>query len=82
VRSPLARKVDVLTLLALYAGQVNGLDWRHARVLGDPRPCVLCGRTALLVEPYDNRPCHKTCAEAAIRWGTVPAVTARRGRAA
>lgn len=82
VKSLLARKPDVLTVLDAYNGTVTGLDWRHARVLVEPRPCVLCGRRALLAEPYDQQPCHKICAEAAIRWGTIPAVRSRRERAA
>jgi len=82
VRSLLARKPDVLTVLAAYTGEVTGLDWRHVRVLNEPRLCALCGRPALLFEPYDQRPCHKVCAEAAIRWGTIPAVRVRQGRAA
>lgn len=80
VRALLARKDDVLSVLSVYVGDVPSLDWRRATVLGDYRPCALCKRNALLVEPYDNRPCHKVCAEAAIRWGSVPAV--RGGRAA
>jgi len=82
VQSLLARKPDVLTVLAVYAGEVTGLDWRHARVLDKKQPCTLCRRPALLVEPYDQRPCHKTCAETMIRWGTAPAARSDGGRAA
>ncbi|MGH3737127.1 MAG: hypothetical protein ACRDT6_16155 [Micromonosporaceae bacterium] len=40
------------------------LDWRACRVSPRRRPCVLCGRLALLLSP-SNKPCHKVCAE---RW--------------
>lgn len=73
VRSLLARKADVLGVLAIYNGRVQRLDWRREPILSTPRPCVLCSRSTLLIEPYDSQPCHKTCAEAVIRWGTVPA---------
>jgi len=37
-------------------------DWRRLTI-GPPRPCVLCGRPALMRnDDYD--PCHKVCAEA------------------
>lgn len=39
------------------------LDWSSATV-GDPAPCVLCGKPALMRSPR-GVPCHKTCAE---RW--------------
>jgi len=82
VRALLDRKPDVLAVLAVYCGEVQRLDWRREPVLGDPQPCALCRRSTLLVEPYDGRPCHKTCAEAAIRWGTAPAARSDGGRAA
>ncbi len=82
VRSLLVRKAEVLAILAVYDGTVTGLDWRHARALDKKQPCALCRRPALLIEPYDNRPAHKVCAEAAIRWGTIPAVRSQRERAA
>lgn len=40
------------------------LDWSNASV-GDPQPCVLCGRPALMRSPEKGVPCHKVCAE---RW--------------
>lgn len=40
------------------------LDWRHASV-GDPAPCVLCSRPALMRDPDTGRPTHKVCAEKA-----------------
>jgi hypothetical protein len=39
-----------------------GLDWRRHRVSRRPRPCVLCGRPALMIDERGN-PCHKVCAE-------------------
>lgn len=42
------------------------LDWRHAKV-GDPLPCVLCGRPALMRDPDTNQPKHKVCAEEALQ---------------
>jgi hypothetical protein len=82
VRELLARKEQVLTTVAVYSGVVERLDWRKGRILDQPRPCVLCGRKTLLIEPYDGRPSHKSCAEAAIRWGTQPTGRADGGRAA
>ena len=82
VRSLLNRKPDVLAILAVYNGDATRLDWRRERILEESRPCALCGRPTVLVEPYDSRPAHKTCAEAAIRWGTVPVDRVRRDRAA
>jgi hypothetical protein len=38
------------------------LDWRHCRVSQHPRPCRICRRGALMLDP-DDQPCHKTCAE-------------------
>jgi hypothetical protein len=42
-----------------------GLDWRHCVVSKAPRPCRVCGRPALMVDP-EGLPCHKVCAEAAL----------------
>ena len=80
VRQLLARKAEVLTTVSVYNGAASRLDWRKGHILDQPQRCVLCGKRTLLIEPYDGRPCHKTCAEAAIRWGTAPA--AKKGRAA
>lgn len=80
VRALLARKADVLAVLPAYTGTVPSLDWHRATVLREYQPCALCGRKAMLIEPYDGRPCHKTCGEAAVRWGSIP--VARGGRAA
>ena len=82
VRALLTRKADLLTVLAIYNGHVQRLNWRREPILGQPQPCVLCRRSTLLIEPYDSQPCHKTCAEAVIRWGTVPAALPDGGRAA
>jgi hypothetical protein len=82
VRALLARKADVLGIMAIYNGLVTRLDWRKGRILDQPRPCVLCGKKTLLIEPYDGRPCHKTCAETAIRWGTARGARTDGGRAA
>lgn len=40
------------------------LDWSRASI-GDPRPCVLCGRPALLRHPDTGEPHHKACSEPA-----------------
>lgn len=82
VRSLLVRKTDVLSVLAIYNGLVQRLDWRRQPILGTPQPCILCLRPTFLIEPYDGQPCHKTCAEAVIRWGTAPAALPDGGRAA
>lgn len=39
------------------------LDWRGARVVDEPRPCVLCGKPTILLSPAKGAPCHKRCAE-------------------
>lgn len=39
------------------------LDWSKANV-GDPAPCVICGKPAFMRSPDKGAPCHKTCAEA------------------
>jgi hypothetical protein len=44
------------------------LDW-HTHPVGPPLPCRLCGRPAMCRDDH-HRPCHKTCAEAAL---TAPA---------
>lgn len=67
-RALLARKPAVLTLVDVYNGRRRLLDWQAAAVR-NPRPCVLCGRPALLRDPYDGVPMHRTCAERAVRWG-------------
>ena len=82
VQALLHRKLDVLPLLAVYNGDVSRLDWRREPILGDFQPCALCNRPTLLIEPYDGRPCHKTCAETAVRWGTAPDARSGGGRAA
>jgi hypothetical protein len=43
-------------VLALYG-------WAGASV-GQPAPCAICRRPAILRDPVDGRPCHKTCADA------------------
>lgn len=80
VRELLARKKDALTTVHVYNGAAPSLDWRKGRILDQSGPCVLCGNKTLLIEPYDGRPCHKSCAEAAISTGTMPA--AKKDRAA
>lgn len=40
------------------------LDWSRA-IVGDPAPCVVCRRPALLRHPETGRPHHKVCAEPA-----------------
>lgn len=40
------------------------LDWRHAKV-GDPAPCVLCRKPALMRDPDTQQPKHKVCSEEA-----------------
>jgi len=40
------------------------LDWRKQRI-GPLRPCVLCGRNALMRDD-DRQPVHKVCAQALI----------------
>ncbi|MEU4570808.1 hypothetical protein [Micromonospora sp. NPDC023956] len=40
-----------------------GLDWSRHKV-GDPRPCRICRRPALMRDA-NGIPCHKVCAETA-----------------
>jgi hypothetical protein len=82
VRELLSRKDAVLTTVSVYNGFAERLDWRRGRILDQPQPCVLCGKNTLLIEPYDSRPCHKSCAEAAIRWGSAADARPGGGRAA
>lgn len=77
VRELLDRKESVLTTVSVYNGTAPRLDWRKGRILGQPQPCLLCGRPTILLDPYDERPCHKGCAEAAIRQGTAPNAKAK-----
>jgi hypothetical protein len=37
-------------------------DWAHTTV-GDPWPCVICGKPAFMRDPYTGRPCHLICAK-------------------
>lgn len=82
VRALLARKADVLGLMAIYNGHVQRLDWRREPILDKPQPCILCRRSTLLIEPYDSQPAHKSCCEAAIRWGAPQAAQPDGGHAA
>ncbi len=82
VRALLDRKAEVLAVLAVFNGEAPRLDWRREPILADYQPCALCRRSTLLVEPYDHRPAHKTCAEAMVRRGIMPAAKASGGRAA
>jgi hypothetical protein len=66
-RELLARKPEVLTVLHVWNDRAPMLDWRHARVLDYSRPCVICTRSTLLLDPWDGKPTHKTCAERVIR---------------
>jgi hypothetical protein len=38
-------------------------DWRRSRV-GDPLPCGLCARPAILRHPATGKPMHKVCHDA------------------
>ena len=82
VRALLARKEDVLAAMAYYGGEAPVLNWKRATVLGEPQPCTRCGSPAHLLDPYDGKPWHKSCAEAAIRWGAAPGSTPRANRRA
>jgi hypothetical protein len=50
-----------MTTVASHRNQII-LDWRRLSI-GPLRPCVLCGRPALMRND-DHDPCHKVCAEA------------------
>jgi len=70
----LRRRPDVVAhAIHVYTGAAAVLDWsglHRAAVVTPSRPCRFCGRPTMLLDPFDRLPCHKTCAEAAIR-GTV-----------
>jgi hypothetical protein len=72
----LARKPDVLTVTDVWNGRAPRLDWHRARVAESPEPCILCHQNTLLRDTWDGQPCHKTCVETAIRWGTAQGVPA------
>lgn len=45
------------------------LDWSSrgpdgSAAVGDPKPCCLCGKDALLRDPITGKPTHKVCVEA------------------
>jgi hypothetical protein len=59
----------------VYTGVAPLLDWRNehrATVITPARPCHLCRKPTGLLDPFDHRPCHKLCAEAAIAPLPVP----------
>lgn len=62
----IARKDEALTLVDYLTGTASALVWRTAKVADRPGRCVLCGKPALLLDPYDGKPTHKVCAEAAL----------------
>ncbi|MEU8303428.1 hypothetical protein AB0C84_07675 [Actinomadura sp. NPDC048955] len=51
----------------------NGLNWHSAAHWGGGRrlPCVHCGHGAFCRDD-NGRPCHKTCAETAMRRAAAP----------
>lgn len=57
------RDVDVLALF----------DWHRAGI-GDPAPCLICHRTALLRDPVEHRPAHKACVDRLIRAAAATAI--------
>jgi hypothetical protein len=63
----------------VYTGVAPLLDWQneHRVTVAPTRPCHLCGQPTSLLDPFDRRPCHKTCAEAAIKPRPVPPACAR-----
>ncbi|GLH97130.1 hypothetical protein [Phytohabitans aurantiacus] len=64
----------------VYTGIAPLLDWQNehrATVIEPTRPCHLCGRPTSLLDPFDRRPCHKTCAETAIKPRPVPVARGR-----
>ena len=67
VRALLDRKTETLTLVEVYNGRAQHLDWRQAKIPEKAGRCILCHRWAQLRDPYDGQPMHKTCAEAQLR---------------
>lgn len=55
------------------------LDWRQSSV-GDPAPCVVCRRPALMRHPETGQPHHKVCGEPAVHAAAVPEPTATEDR--
>ncbi|MCW2904589.1 MAG: hypothetical protein JWO67_6854, partial [Streptosporangiaceae bacterium] len=54
------------TLVDVYTGRAQHLDWRAATVPEKAGRCVLCHKWAILRDPYDRQPCHKVCFETSI----------------
>lgn len=73
VRALLTRKHDALQAIRVYTGTSTALDWRDATTLQPPQPCTRCRRACLLLDPWDNQPWHKVCAEHLIRPRRKPA---------
>lgn len=48
------------------------LDWSRAKI-GDPAPCIVCRRPALLRHPVSGQPHHKVCTEPVSNTAPVPA---------
>jgi hypothetical protein len=64
----------------VYTGVAPLLDWQNehrATVIDPARLCHLCARATSLLDPFDRRPCHKTCAEEAIKPRAAPPARAR-----
>lgn len=57
------RKAEVLAIVDYITGAVSALDWHAAQLAPTGSRCVLCGRRASLLDPYDRTPMHKVCAE-------------------
>lgn len=77
------RKALLRHVFYVYTGVAPLLDWgneHRATVTGRANRCYLCGQVTHLLDPFDDQPCHKTCAEAAI--APIPAPLARRRAAA
>lgn len=69
VNAILARKGEAFAFVELYNGRAVFLDWggeHRAQVADRPAACLLCGRKALLRDPFDGKPCHKACVEATL----------------
>lgn len=76
-RALLARKADVVPIVAFFAGTVTTLNWNRARLAPVGATCRLCGKPASLIDPYDPGAgaLHKTCAEYSIRTGRYPGIS-------
>jgi hypothetical protein len=68
IRTTAAADAVARALRARDAEVLRLYDWSRATV-ADGAPCLLCGKSAMLRDPVDGRPCHKTCVDVLLKPG-------------